>query len=79
MFHRKPSPLPPKTLHDTGERLHRVPLWRRFPGTAGGRTVELIISNPPYIPSAEIESLQPEVRDFDPRPALDGGLDGLDF
>ena len=40
---------------------------------------ELIISNPPYIPSAEIESLQPEVRDFDPRPALDGGPDGLDF
>jgi release factor glutamine methyltransferase len=39
----------------------------------------LIISNPPYIPSAEIETLQPEVRDFDPRAALDGGADGLDF
>jgi len=39
---------------------------------------DLIISNPPYIPSAEIESLQPEVRDFDPRQALDGGPDGLD-
>lgn len=40
---------------------------------------DLIISNPPYIPSAEIPTLQPEVRDFDPRAALDGGVDGLDF
>ena len=40
---------------------------------------DLIISNPPYIPSAEIATLQPEVRDFDPRLALDGGADGLDF
>ena len=40
---------------------------------------DLIISNPPYIPSAEIETLDPEVRDFDPRGALDGGTDGLDF
>lgn len=40
---------------------------------------DLISSNPPYIPSAEIATLQPEVRDFDPRAALDGGADGLDF
>ena len=40
---------------------------------------DLIISNPPYIPSVEIATLQPEVRDFDPRAALDGGADGLDF
>lgn len=40
---------------------------------------DLFISNPPYIPTAEIETLQPEVRDFDPRSALDGGADGLDF
>jgi release factor glutamine methyltransferase len=40
---------------------------------------DLIISNPPYIASAEIETLEPEVRDFDPRGALDGGTDGLDF
>ncbi len=43
------------------------------------RKFDLIISNPPYIPSAEIATLQPEVRDFDPRVALDGGADGLDF
>ena len=40
---------------------------------------DLIVSNPPYIPSAEIATLQPEVRDFDPCAALDGGVDGLDF
>ena len=40
---------------------------------------DLIVSNPPYIPSAEIATLQPEVRDFDPRGALDGGADSLDF
>jgi release factor glutamine methyltransferase len=40
---------------------------------------DLIISNPPYIPTTEIATLDPEVRDFDPRGALDGGADGLDF
>jgi release factor glutamine methyltransferase len=40
---------------------------------------DLIVSNPPYIASAEIETLEPEVRDFDPRLALDGGADGLSF
>jgi release factor glutamine methyltransferase len=39
---------------------------------------DLVVSNPPYIASAEIETLDPEVRDHDPRLALDGGEDGLD-
>jgi len=43
------------------------------------RAFDLLISNPPYVPSAEIATLEPEVREFDPRAALDGGLDGLDF
>jgi len=40
---------------------------------------DLIVSNPPYVASAEIAGLAPEVRDFDPRAALDGGTDGLTF
>jgi release factor glutamine methyltransferase len=40
---------------------------------------DLIVSNPPYIPSAEIAGLQEEVREHDPRMALDGGADGLEF
>lgn len=40
---------------------------------------DLIVSNPPYIPSDDIEGLDPEVRNFDPRAALDGGADGLDI
>lgn len=41
--------------------------------------VDLLVSNPPYIPSGEIPHLQEEVRRFDPALALDGGVDGLDF
>lgn len=39
---------------------------------------DLIVSNPPYIPCADLDGLMPEVRDFEPRRALDGGEDGLD-
>jgi release factor glutamine methyltransferase len=43
------------------------------------RKFDLIISNPPYIPTPDIETLEEEVRDFDPHSALDGGNDGLDI
>lgn len=39
---------------------------------------DLVVSNPPYIPSGDIAALEPEVRDHDPLRALDGGPDGLD-
>jgi len=45
---------------------------------AVGSGYDLIVSNPPYIPSQEIDSLPLEVRGFDPHMALDGGKDGLD-
>jgi release factor glutamine methyltransferase len=43
-----------------------------------GCSVDLIVSNPPYVETAEITRLEPEVAAFDPRRALDGGADGLD-
>ena len=39
---------------------------------------DLVFSNPPYIPAAEIDALQPEVRNHEPHAALDGGADGLE-
>ncbi len=45
--------------------------------TLSSAPFELIVSNPPYIPSADIATLEPEVKDFDPQTALDGGQDGL--
>ena len=46
------------------------------PIAAGG--FDLLVSNPPYIASAELAALDPEVREHDPRMALDGGPDGLE-
>jgi release factor glutamine methyltransferase len=43
------------------------------------REFDIAVSNPPYIPAAEIATLPPEVKDHDPRRALDGGPDGLAF
>lgn len=40
---------------------------------------DLIVSNPPYVTAAQMEELDPSVRDYEPRLALYGGLDGLDF
>lgn len=58
-------------------QLHRADL---FPKTdVLGEGVDLLVSNPPYIVSSELDGLAPEVRDWDPRAALDGGPDGLLF
>jgi release factor glutamine methyltransferase len=48
--------------------------WTRGLGDAG---FDLVVANPPYIPSGDIAALEPEVRDHEPRLALDGGPDGL--
>ena len=43
-----------------------------------GGSVDAIVSNPPYVPTAQWEKLAPKVRDHEPRVALDGGADGMD-
>lgn len=47
-------------------------------GALPGGPYDLIVANPPYIPAAEMPGLMPEVRDFEPHLALNGGGDGLD-
>lgn len=45
----------------------------------GGGIYDVIVSNPPYIPSSQIDGLMPEVSIYEPRIALDGGVDGLEY
>jgi release factor glutamine methyltransferase len=61
--------------HDLSERAKlRLDDWGAVPDDS----FDLVFSNPPYIPSAEIATLDPEVSHFEPRAALDGGPDGLE-
>lgn len=53
-----------------GDLFQAVPVGEKF---------DIIVSNPPYIPTKEIETLMPEVREHEPMTALDGDLDGLKF
>ena len=62
------------SINDTEIRLIKSDLFKDIDGR-----FDVIVSNPPYIPTEEIETLSPEVRDHDPRLALDGGSDGLDI
>lgn len=62
---------------DAGLGARFEPLFSNWYAATEGR-YHLIVSNPPYITSKELETLQPEVRYFDPARALDGGEDGLD-
>ena len=49
------------------------------PVSSGAPFFDLLVTNPPYIASQALDTLQPEVRAWEPRVALDGGADGLDF
>lgn len=60
-------------------RVSCIPLDVKQPAQDFLGKFDLIVSNPPYITSAEMETLDPSVRDFEPHLALDGGEDGLDF
>ncbi|MCH5265621.1 MAG: peptide chain release factor N(5)-glutamine methyltransferase [Lachnospiraceae bacterium] len=57
----------------------QVSLLRSDLFTSVEGTFDIIVSNPPYIPTAEVETLMPEVREHEPRLALDGAGDGLLF
>jgi len=59
----------------------RVTFWQGdlFPPLPTGGEFDLVVSNPPYIAHHEFEGLAPDVRDHEPRTALDGGADGLGF
>ena len=62
-------------VHGLGARAEIVAAdWNEAP-EAG---FDLILSNPPYIPTTEIDVLEPDIRLYEPRAALDGGADGLD-
>jgi len=52
-------------------------LYQALAHTVHGQPFDLILSNPPYIPTNQIDQLDRNVRDYEPRLALDGGLDGL--
>lgn len=80
------SDVSPAALEVARDNAHRTGAIRNLRLLEGslfapvvGERFDLITANPPYIPSAELASLPPDVRDFEPRLALDGGADGLDF
>lgn len=60
--------------YQTAVTFEKSDLFEAFSGK-----FDMIVSNPPYIPTAEIANLMPEVRDFEPMEALDGQEDGLYF
>ncbi len=62
------------SLNNTEIKLYKSDLFADI-----DESFDVIVSNPPYIETDVIDSLEPEVREHDPRIALDGGKDGLDF
>ena len=74
----------PRALLVARDNAHRLGLAARagfvacdFAAALAG-ACDVVVSNPPYIPTGDIATLAPDVRDHDPRGALDGGRDGLD-
>ena len=77
----------PGALDIAGRNAERLGLANRtsllasdlFEALTGGEKFDLIASNPPYVASGELDGLMPEVSSFEPRLALDGGADGMDY
>jgi release factor glutamine methyltransferase len=78
--------LAPEALANTRANVARLGLEQRVAVLRGdlldavppNRAIDWVVSNPPYIPTAEIDGLMPEVSKWEPRLALDGGQDGLE-
>ncbi|MCF8105243.1 MAG: peptide chain release factor N(5)-glutamine methyltransferase [Desulfohalobiaceae bacterium] len=62
--------------HDLGHRLQ--PACADLASALGPESLDLLAVNPPYIPQGELDALSPEIREHEPRLALDGGQSGLD-
>lgn len=76
------SDISPEALEVAQENVRRLGLQVKFKQgdllePFRGEPLDIVVSNPPYIPAEAIAHLQPEVRDHEPRGALDGGADGL--
>ncbi len=66
-----------RNLAAAAGRVYQGDLYEPLPASLRGR-VDIVVSSPPYVPTAAIESLPREARQHEPRVALDGGGDGLD-
>ncbi len=68
-------------LNDVGDNVRFIhqDILQGIPEVRHERLLDVIISNPPYIPTGVIDTLQTEVRDYEPHHALDGGADGFRF
>ena len=64
--------------HKVSERVE-LRLGDLFGPLKQGEQFDVLVSNPPYVPTAEIETLAPNVKNHEPHRALDGGPEGLDF
>lgn len=68
---------------ESNAQKHRVAahliLGDLFEGLPQSQRFDMIVTNPPYIPTGDIADLSPDVKDYEPRMALDGGKDGYDF
>lgn len=67
--------------HEVGDKLHLLygDLFDAFCDHVEKKSVDFVVSNPPYIEESEWKTLQPEIKDHEPREALIGGKDGLCF